>query len=374
MHRQAIFLWGTWPHIDGYPFLSADNLCQYTGLNTGNLVFSYAIQKQLDMSKRHDGDKNDNITNILTCANQLNSEVDMGFLADIINKSSNPVLAIGLGAQSMSDNIPQLKDGTINWLRAIKEHKFTDNYPNITLRGYFTQKVMDQYGFGDAGLVLGCPSLFIAPNLNLGHEIAKNIMKEKRVVVLGGHSWHKSLYTIERSLVNLVQLTNGAYIVQSDEPMLKFARRDINGFTDATFAKYQNFLMPCGSRDTFLGWWRQYGHVFYDVEAWLEFYKNYDFAIGARIHGVILAMQAGLPAVCIAYDSRTKELCEVMKIPFVLPVDIAHGVVLEKLDSLFEKFDPEEFDSNRKKLGRQYIDFLIRNNVHINSEFMDLFH
>lgn len=79
-----------------------------------------------------------------------------------------------------------------------------------------------------------------------------------------------------------------------------------------------------------------------------------------RIHGTMLALQAGTPALCIVHDSRTEELCEIMKIPYI------HARLLEEspadmgafMKYFEEKFDPIEFDKNRAKLAGKYISLL----------------
>lgn len=372
-HKRALFFWGVWPELNSYPFMSTEKLIVMTGYNTGNLVYSSAIYSHLDMVKTMNGISDDKFINIFTCANQLGAHSDMSSEVGRIIKDNKPMLAIGLGAQAQSDIVPELNKGTLDWVRSIAERAPVSNFPNITLRGHFTKRVLEHYGLGNAGIVLGCPSLFTAPIPNLGQKIINRLVKEKRVAVLAGHSWHKNLYEIERSLVNLVSLTKGAYIVQSDEPMLQLARGEGFELSDDVIKKYREFLMPSITKESFLKWWMRYGHVFFNVDNWLEFYKHYDFAIGARIHGIILALQAGIPGVCIAHDARTMELCQVMKIPFVTPDRIEHGVKPEILDYLFESFDPDEFDKNRKKLWQKYIHFLHTNGLHINKNFLSLF-
>ena len=84
--------------------------------------------------------------------------------------------------------------------------------------------------------------------------------------------------------------------------------------------------------------------------------------IGTRIHGVMLALQAGVPALCIAHDSRTLELCKVMHVPYVLWKEVIDGVQREDLIRMLN-FDPDAFDKNRLNLSLAYSDFLMRNNI-----------
>lgn len=307
---------------------------------------------------------------VITCANQLGAHGNMIEVAHSINSSDLPILAIGLGAQSgFSKDIPQVHPGTLHWVKAIQSHAPVPGVPNISLRGEFTQRVMEHYGFGDAGVVLGCPSLFISPFKDLGQRIAARVSGRKRVAVLAGHPWDASLHTIERSLVDLVNQTKGAYILQGDKDMAGLARGDRAHLATESIRGWAKIMMPAATEEAVYEWWRQFAYVFFNVDGWLEFYKKFDFAIGCRIHGIIMALQAGIPAVCIAHDSRTLELCETMKIPHIRSDQLQGGVSYGALDYLFEKFYPEEFDNNRLSLWGRYLDFLDANQVDVNPEF-----
>ena len=54
--------------------------------------------------------------------------------------------------------------------------------------------------------------------------------------------------------------------------------------------------------------------------------RKFDFVVGPRFHGVMLAMQAGIPGGVIAHDSRTLELCQTMGIPVRDHKEIAENI------------------------------------------------
>ena len=99
-----------------------------------------------------------------------------------------------------------------------------------------------------------------------------------------------------------------------------------------------------------------------DLLKWMEFYRQFDFVVGPRIHGVMIALQAGVPAMCIAIDSRTTELCEIMKVSYLSFNSVKGGVTLEDLNRLFT-FDPVEFDKNRRMLASGFVRFLRNNKI-----------
>jgi polysaccharide pyruvyl transferase WcaK-like protein len=80
----------------------------------------------------------------------------------------------------------------------------------------------------------------------------------------------------------------------------------------------------------------------------MNFLKNKtDFMFGTRIHGTILGLCAGLPSMCIAFDSRTLELCEQMNIPHVNymsePIDFKNKN--ELIEIFKRKFDISKLDA-----------------------------
>ena len=95
----------------------------------------------------------------------------------------------------------------------------------------------------------------------------------------------------------------------------------------------------------------------------MEYLRTCDLVMGTRIHGTILALQSGTPALCIALDARHRELCETMLVPWVWWEDVKDGITVADAVELLKDVDWYEFDRNRKKLAREYITFLTNNGL-----------
>ena len=85
--------------------------------------------------------------------------------------------------------------------------------------------------------------------------------------------------------------------------------------------------------------------------------RNFDFADGARFHGFMLAIQAGMPGGVIAHDSRTLEMCETMQIPDRKFDELPQSLDLCAISSLFT-FDVAAYDGARSRLGRNCVEML----------------
>lgn len=349
--------------------LETRTLYDRVGHNTGNLAFHFAIDQHLgDSLKVIDwSDSVDNINaagdiGVVPCANQLGSHLDYESLGAKFSKLDIGLVAIGLGAQAGTDGkVPEVPQGTLDWVEAMGE-RTPAAQPNIGVRGEFTLRVLEHYGLHEQAVILGCPTLFISPDQQLGKTIASRLRDPQRIAVAAGHQRWKHLARIEASLVEMVRATHGSYVGQSPLEMVALTRGEASELELDALTACRDYACPDMSLSDFAQWTKLFGHVFFDVPAWMEHYRRYDFVVGTRIHGIMLALQAGVPALCIAHDSRTIELCQTMKVPYVLASQVAKGLRREDLIPLMN-FDPDAFDKNRCQLAKRYSDFLLSNNL-----------
>lgn len=364
------FLLGPSPSVDDSGLLEAIRAYQLVGENTGNLAFCYAIDRLLGggLASRpwhampEEIDRAGSV-GVLTLANQLGPHANFGSLANNFKKLECKLVGIGLGAQA--GNLQQeveIPEGTLNWVREIQDHA-TKDAPNIIMRGEFSRRALERYGLAEKTVALGCPTLFISPEKELGRKIAMRFDgKPERIAVAAGHQrWHH-LARLEASLVQLMGPNRGAYICQSPFEMVQLGRNEVDKLTEEQRDMCRNYACPQLTDEDFIKWTQQYAFSFFSASAWLEFMRRFDFVIGTRIHGIMLALQAGIPALCIAHDSRTKELCETMKVPHVPASEVSGGVRRDDISRLFQ-FDPDEFDSNRLFLAKEYVKFLKNNEL-----------
>ncbi|WP_193085926.1 polysaccharide pyruvyl transferase family protein [Halomonas sp. FME65] len=355
--------------VENSPFISTEEIFEKTGRNTGNLAFTYATRRLLgknihgfDWSSTHD--KNADETLVVSCANQLGAHCDMGGQAKKIENLDMPVIALGLGAQakSINDN-PKVPQGTLDWYDAMASRSISEK-PNIGLRGQHTYNYLKSIGREKSAVVLGCPSNFINIEKDLGKKIQeKEVFPPRRVAVAGGSPWVKNHQVLERSLADIVTLTKGSYITQMTLEMLKLSRGDFSSMPKDDLLKYKNFLRPQMVLPEFMLWCRQHMEMFTHIPSWIEHLRKFDFVVGNRIHGVMLALQAGVPAMCIAHDSRIVELCETMCVPYVHMEEVCkYGLNVHNLKSYYS-FDAEAYDNQRRILANKFQSFFNDNGL-----------
>ena len=360
------FIIGLPPRLES-TCVSTEKLSIQAGLNSGNLVYAHAISSHIggepqviDIGASPQHMNRAGRIGVVQGANQLGTHFSADQWADRFDQLTVKLVIIGLGAQSdIAGATPAVPESALNWVRRIVE-RAPGTGPNLGVRGQFTMKVLHRHGLDEYAEVIGCPSLFISPEPCLGRAIAANLKEPRRIAVVAGHEeWHH-LARIEASLGRLVSQTGGSYIGQHGLKMMKLTRGEAGDLAEKDLEALGNYVCPDMNLGEFIRWSRIHGKMFFDMSDWMDYYKGFDFVIGTRIHGTMLALQAGIPALCIAHDSRTLELCETMKMPHVTADSVRDGVTRDELISLFD-FDPDVFDENRRTLCKNYVAFLKRN-------------
>jgi hypothetical protein len=369
--EKNAFLFGVPPSIENSAFISTGEAYKLVGLNTGNLAFSYAINQMLGGNLKSinwyaESDRINSLgdTGVLTLSNQLGIHADMGGLVKKFRELQCKLIGIGLGVQA--NNLLQydieIPRGTLDWVKAIQDNS-PSSAPNIAMRGEFSWKVLEKYKLAEKAIVLGCPTLFISPDRQLGASIASKFTNiPKRIAVTAGHPNWKHLSKIEASLIEMANSNKGSYICQSHLEMLQLGRNEVHLLSSEQRDFHKNYINPALTDDEFIDWCNFNALSFFSASAWMEYMRRFDFVIGTRIHGVMLALQVGVPALCITHDSRTEELCQTMKVPYVNAKDVIGGIKRDDIQRLFN-FDPDEFDKNRQNLAKNYVQFLETNGL-----------
>jgi hypothetical protein len=352
------FLGETWA-------LSAIDIFERTGGNTGNLAFQYAVSQHiagqvqilpLGTAPEVLRERGDII--VIPLANQLGFHTNLGAQAHTLEKAQLPVIGIGLGAQAVDQSQDiQLTEGTDRWLRTLASLAPTKE-PNIGVRGEYTRQQIEKLGIQGAAIVTGCPSNFIASETGFVERIAEKIARvPSRVAVTAGIPFIPKLSSVEQDLADLVTVTNGVYIVQHGIDMIRLACDEFSNMKEDSFKIHHDYIAPHLSANAFMDWCRHHARAYSDVRAWMADLRHFDFVVGTRFHGAMFAIQAGTPAGVIAHDSRTLEMCQTMGIPVLRDTEIQGGITRRMLRDLFP-FDANQYSLKRRELSSKYIAML----------------
>ena len=325
---------------------STEPLFKASGENLGNFAFAEALWRHVspeaifpwDVSREKARERCDLL--VFAGANQLGAYTDLGGFAAHLDKIGLPLVAVGLGAQAESLSAPvNLTPGTQRWARVLADLA-PQAAPNIGVRGEFTLAALDKLGLADHAVVTGCPSNFLNERSDF-HGVLKARIDRRR---------------IDR-LAQLVGATGGLYVAQAHLDMVRFARGENARNTPKERQAIHNFLGPDRSEADLDVWRQRHALCFTDATSWMEAMRSCDLTVGARFHGVMLAVQAGAPGGVIAHDSRTMEMCRTMAIPVREAHELPAGFDLADLQRLFA-FDIDAYAATRERLRGAYIGLL----------------
>ena len=348
-------------HRDPFTATSARETFDENGIgnNVGNLVFSAAAHRLL--SRQDNTVVAHNLKELPGGAARINDEFDtvviplanafrpsfqstLDRLSDLIEQLTVPVVVLGVGAQADSEDdlarLDPIGPSVKRFSRAV-----LDRSPSIGVRGEYTAEYLTQLGFSDVE-VIGCPSLFLhGPDLRV----------EKR----------------------LSGLTPSSRLAINVSPYVD----EMGAITMSTYARYRDLLYVAQDRRT-LGLlldgdkWGDVGkrsplplyatHPMFrhrkirfplDPWTWMRLMAERDFSFGTRIHGNIVALLAGTPAVVFTHDSRTLELARYHEIPYRAISDVP--LDLDPAD-LYAEADFSAFNAGHAGRFARLLDFMER--------------
>lgn len=325
--------------------LTAQEFLSSCGMNTGNMLFQYAVSRMfngqashigIDIPYRHDSINGHFDYLILPCANFINPQFDLSGLVAYLEKVRIPIIPIGLGAQapSIDDALLVRSDlkSSVQRLLEILEEKS----PHLFLRGEFTMETLKNFGFSEDRLVVtGCPSNFISAPSIIRMGLAKRLRipdKAKTLLITGDEVWPKKVQKrdLEVKLVQLLKQHGGVYLVQSVDILVDGLMRARGNHLDEDMKAVMRQIGFDGNENELHTFMR----LFPSIESWMFGISGVCLSTGLRLHGNMCSLQSGIPSVWIHHDSRTRELCDTMALP---SMNIEEAESALQKDSFVEK-------------------------------------
>ncbi|MDM4763912.1 polysaccharide pyruvyl transferase family protein [Galbitalea sp. SE-J8] len=333
------------------------------GANAGNLLFSGAVHRALSVPDAEvvtDGFVLENLKNVPKMADHIDERYDhvvlpfanafrpgfagqLATYAELIERLHVPVTVVGVGAQmavgaDRPDAGAEFDEVVARFVRAVLARSAT-----LGVRGARSAAYLAQLGFGpDAIDVIGCPSLFTERD---GFAIRpRDVTRESRIdlTYTGGLS-----ALVDRAVERYPRLE---FVAQEHHRL----RLLLEGADPAGY----DGRGPLGTghplyRDDRI-------RFFVDARTWTDHLAGFDLAFGTRIHGAIAALLARVPAIVLAYDSRTLELAEYHGIPHRDFHAVGPGT---DVATLAADADLTEFHARFPELAAHYRAFLTANGL-----------
>ena len=341
------------------------------GGNTGNLAFVHGTKKCIGdkLVRVGWGWQTEHVhaqadTLVISCANQIGKHVDLASWADALARIDLPVVLIGLGAQTPNyEDKVEIPEGTLRFLDEVKKRN-PGSGTNIAVRGEFTRAVLAEAGVESEAI--GCPSLYISAEKNLGRSIARRAgtVDIERIAVAAGNPYHAENSKVEQKMIELCDRSCGAYVVQHPDIVVELALHGTAGDTKKLEMVAEALGFEGGEQCA--AWFSRNAYSFHDPHVWMHFLRHYDAVIGARYHGVAFGVQAGVPGLTVHIDNRTRELSETTMIPSLGVQDVqsmdADQIARAAVDAWTEEHGIQ-FDTNRHERATRMTTFLAGNGI-----------
>ncbi|WP_332684825.1 polysaccharide pyruvyl transferase family protein [Bosea sp. (in: a-proteobacteria)] len=259
-------------------------------------------------------------------SNFIHEKMEWFRAVEVLERVKLPVYAIGVGAQASQNRKIELSEGSRRFWSIVAERSAA-----IGVRGAFSAETLRQNGIKNVEVV-GCPSIFRTRNRDL--QIRVPDQREIRKVA----------FSLRREADHSYTADPEAYLRKQKAALLK-----VDGQSEMVMSSHGEqeekafFLRDEAAKQKAVAefvrtkWWdgpddqamrRIYEKQlfsFFDVEHYDQFAQGLDLAVGYRVHGVLPAVAHGVPGVLVAYDTRSQELAETLKIPIVPEAALAEG-------------------------------------------------
>lgn len=333
------------------------------GGNIGNLIYAYSIYRNLmteDVEivpdKYRIDEKDADMINkyydayIIPLADAFRDTFveNLKKYTRLFEKLTIPVIVIGVGVKAPINK--RIKDGfsfdkeVTEFVKAVLKRSNM-----IGVRGQITADYLSYLGFteGVDHTVIGCPSM----------------------------------YTFGRELhIKDLKLTNSSTIALnssklSPEHVLKFITGVSNDYSDYYFIPQwmKEFKMTYVGNEKLgedtLFYPNTIGDKYYkenkvrfplNAKSWIDFMKDMDLAVGARLHGNITATIAGTPSLLLTKDARMKELAEYHNLTHLSEDELKGNVKLKDIVNQLDFHSPEKVQA---KNFDHFISFLEKNGL-----------
>ena len=318
---------------------SEETKFESVGLNTGNMIFTDALEKEIDLDivsvEECRGKTPEHI--ITTDLIWINPQSDFKYLIDQMNTFKDSIyvpISVGLQAKDTNSDF-KLSDTTLRVLQMIQERAV------IGCRGEYTASVLEKNGIHNID-VIGCPSVYV--NLSKGYKFPTTL-NNKNNVMCNFRTFYGQLSKREKHFLSYCATRNYDFVEQT-----KYDLTLENTGCDQHYFEYVNKWLTSKSRK------------FFDVDMWSNFAKSHEFCMGSRFHGNIVAIWNNVPALFMPIDSRTQELIDFFDFPYIRMEDFDPE---KPIEYYFEKADYSEFTKTYSDKFNNFVNFLNKNGLTI---------
>ena len=346
------------------------------GGNLGNLAFKKAAHMLIEdqcnfLTYGSDAEYWRSRIDILVMAeaNLINHGVDYSGPADFVSTLDKPCLMLGVGAQAKDFSNPDfsgIPEGTRRFLQEVSKRSY-----QVLVRGKFSKTACKSVSIHNA-IAAGCPSYLLSSEVKLWSRILDRLkhtdILDGLVITEGVYSppaGYDALKEVEQLLFEMVAIDHADYVGQMQGGVIAHGLNCVDEKWQKDTLNIKNYLCPRLPADRFLSIARRRFKSFIRIDKWLRYLEKKTACIGTRVHGNLLALQSGTPAVPLTHDSRSSELCEFTGLPYfnISQVDVSNLSDFLGLFDIIRNSNARALDDQRIQIARIYYDALKKSGI-----------
>lgn len=241
-----------------------------------------------------------------------------------------PLIPISVGVQSSAPNVDiALHPDTIRLLRTLAERAV------LAVRGEYTAAVLERNGIVNFRIV-GCPSLYVGMDEHF--RVEKKPFAPSMRACANFRTFYGTLSEAEKQFLTFCANRDMGFVEQN---VFSLTLENCQG-NQPQYAYLQEWL---GRKK----------QVFFHIEEWLDWVKAYDFSLGSRFHGNVIAITSGIPALTMVVDSRMQEMTRLFHLPTLPMADFRLD---RPLQYYYDLADFDDFNRHYPQRLREFRDFL----------------
>ncbi|MEQ7892453.1 polysaccharide pyruvyl transferase family protein [Xanthomonas arboricola] len=258
-------------------------------------------------------------------------------ITHFLEKITIPIVPVSLCANSFNGYDPNLAER----LSPNQKRNFSllsEKSKLIGVRGNYSAEILNRLGIKNVR-VIGCPSYFENGPIR---ALQKKPWDADKVITTATF-FNSGLPRTSHLLQDELYFINLLYLEKALPSTRNITAQPFN--LDEIPTSFQLLAKAMAGRLEF----------FSDYSRWATFFKSNDhcLTIGTRLHSGILSINSGVPAIVTNPDSRARETCEYLRIPYDPTIHSRSNI-----REVFENLDLSEMNNAYPVLYKEFLDFL----------------
>lgn len=267
----------------------------------------------------------------------IQENTDITYLDKVLERIGDSVLLpINIGFSSTEEKKDfVLGKGSVNTLKKIAER-----CKSIGVKGEYTAEILSKYGIKNS-VIVGCPSMY-----NNISEIKK--INSTKLDVKNGAASFKPFY---------------GELSDKEIDLLKFFKKNKFNLVETTNLELSESNIKDEKMYSYLKAYEKTKKIYFDINSWRNSFEDVDFAMGMNFYNNVVALQSGVPALFVCYETTGREMCKFFNLP---NIDISKFNSKKSVSDYRNLVYYSSFLSSIDQKYANFMKFLYENGVKIN--------